>query len=97
MGVDEARQHQLAGMVLTHPAPIGLGGLAANDAAVFDQQPVVAVETHRGRLDIAPGRRGGEVQKIATQRPTPGLIDRFFLVSKTHMAILRQGSTIDPA
>jgi len=58
------------------------------------QQPVVAVEAHRRRLDLAPGRCSGEVEQIAPQGPTAGLIGEFFLVSKTHMAILRQGSTI---
>src|ERR1700741_3007406 len=81
-------------MVLANPAVVRRLGLAPHDAAVLDEQPMVAVKAHGGRFGVAPGRCGGEIEQIAPQSPSAGPVSEFFLVSKTHEAILRQQPTI---
>ena len=67
MGVDEARQHQAAAVVV--PGPTVVGGLAAllgtDDAATLDQQPVVGAQAHRARFGRSPSGRGDEVEQVA--------------------------------
>ena len=43
----------------------GACALHADDAAVLDEQPVVGAKAHRRRVDLAPRRRGGEIEQVA--------------------------------
>jgi len=64
--VDEAGQHQPAAVVDALPALGRRLDLCAGDASfVVDQQPVVRAKAHRGRVDVAPRRGGGEVEQVA--------------------------------
>ncbi len=65
VGVDEAGQDQPAAVVVALPVFAGRLGLDGDDAAAFDQQPVVGAEAHRRRIDVAPGRRGAEIEQVA--------------------------------
>ena len=68
VGVDEAGQDQAAAWSSRGQPSLGRLGLHGDDAAVLDEQPVVGAEAHRRRIDVAPGRRGGEIEQVAADR-----------------------------
>jgi xanthine dehydrogenase small subunit len=75
VGVDEARHQQAAGVLFARPAGARIFGLHGGDAAVFtDQQPLRRPPTHTVQRRAAPGRGGGEVQKIGADGPLHAVI-----------------------
>ncbi len=67
VGVDEAGQDQLAGMVDAPPGDVSRRQLSADDGAAFDQQPMARAETHRIAVAVGARRRGHEVQQVSAQ------------------------------